>query len=228
MELCIVYTLGSKQGVRYCEFCTLIARVRRVAFEPSGEWDLAMATVPTEHYVVLTPAVANRTGQFWHRQPLLTSNFEIQFGFGVHGDDSAYIDFISSGGRKNRVTRPGGQQTDGGAAKGPGPLIGKPEGFALWYVYDEYARVYPKSKAEEKQWTLFGYKNRPRGLGVFFKVFDRYGQLRPSISVSWNDEAGTRVLDPIRDVPLPSGIFYRYRNLSEVCFRPPSSGFSLG
>lgn len=182
-----------------------------------------MATVPTEHYVVLTPAVANRTGQFWHRQPLLTSNFEIQFGFAVLGDDSAYIDFISSGGRKNRVTRQ--QAKAGGAASGP--YIGKPEGFALWYVYDEYARVYPKSKAEESEWILFGYKNRPRGLGVFFKVFDRYGQLRPSISVAWNEETGSRVLDPIRDVPLPSGIFYRYRNLNEVRRTPLLSKLSL-
>ncbi|KFG34350.1 lectin family protein, partial [Toxoplasma gondii RUB] len=163
------------------------------------DWDVAMATVPAESYLVLTPAVSNRTGQFWHRRPLKTSNFEIQFGFGVYGDDAAYMD-IAAG----RAPRPG-EVTH---------LVGKPEGFALWYVYDEYAKVFPKSVEEEKEWTLFGYKNRPRGLGVFFKMFDRYGQLRPSISIFYN-EYGNRVLDASRDIPLPAGVFYKYRNLPE-------------
>lgn len=175
-----------------------------------GDWDIAMATVPAERYLVLTPAVANRTGQFWHRQPLKTTNFEVQFGFGVYGDDKAYVDFAKANARRQTAQSP---QDAAGSSAGP-VLIGKPEGFAFWYVYDEYAKVFPKSPEEEKDWTLMGYKNRPRGLGVFFKMFDRYGQLRPSISVFYN-EHGTRALDPLREIPLPAGVFYRYRNLPE-------------
>ncbi|PFH37917.1 lectin family protein [Besnoitia besnoiti] len=173
-----------------------------------GEWDLAMATVPAERYVVLTPAVANRTGQFWHRQALLTSNFEVQFGFSVYGDDKAYSDAANSRSAAQRADK----QSTG--ANGAPLRVGKPEGFAFWYVYEAYAQAFPRTLEEEQEWKLFGYKNRPKGLGVFFKVFDRAGYVRPSISVYYNEQ-GSRALDPVREIPLPAGIFYRYRNLPE-------------
>ncbi|CDI84894.1 lectin-domain protein, putative [Eimeria praecox] len=110
--------------------------------ENLGYWDVAMSTVPSEDHIVLMPADANRTGQFWQRTAVPAVHFEVQFGFGVFGRDPVV------------------QGTPGGAASSDG----QPDGFAFWYVYEPYASVYPRTPEEQASWSLVGYK-RHNGSG---------------------------------------------------------------
>ncbi|CEM19991.1 unnamed protein product [Vitrella brassicaformis CCMP3155] len=145
-----------------------------------GEWDLSGATIPTKSSVVLVPRVANRTGQFWHKQPVTTANFEVEFEFLVDG-----------------------------------PQRTQSQGFAFWYVYEEYAKSYPKNDEEAKSWTLHGYKQNFKGVGVFFSNFDKSNQLNPSVSVAHNPVGeGYYLLG--RDVPTRDVLFLKYRNTQQT------------
>jgi len=53
----------------------------------AAKWSLEGASVPAASHVVLTPAIANRHGFLWHREPLETAHFEVEFDFTVSGPD---------------------------------------------------------------------------------------------------------------------------------------------
>ncbi|KAL8435318.1 hypothetical protein ACSSS7_002571 [Eimeria intestinalis] len=166
-----------------------------LAQEHLSHWDVAMSTVPSGDHVLLLPGDANRTGQFWHRNAIPSSHFEVQFGFGVFGKDQ------------------GISEAAGGVNNG----VGIPEGFAFWYVYEPYAHVYPRSAEEQASWNLIGYKSNPKGLGVVFKAMDRAGHINPSISCIHNTEDGKSLQE---EIPSSSALFYQYRNHSSpVLFR---------
>ena len=71
---------------------------------------------------------------------------------------------------------------------------------------EDYVTVYPKSEEEQKLWSLFGYKQNFKGLGIFFSNFDNSNKVtRPtgrlahislcvciSISLSLSPCSGTR------------------------------------
>lgn len=158
-----------------------------------------MSTVPSEDHIVLMPADANRTGQFWQRTAVPAVHFEVQFGFGVFGKDPVV------------------EGNPGGA----GSNDGQPDGFAFWYVYEPYASVYPRTPEEQASWNLVGYKSNPKGFGVIFKAVDQTGNINPSISCVHNTE-DTR--DFSKEIPTSSAFFYQFRNkptvrqaLPEVC-----------
>ncbi|KAL8443539.1 hypothetical protein Emed_006753 [Eimeria media] len=166
-----------------------------LAQEHLSHWDVAMSTVPSGDHVLLLPGDANRTGQFWHRNAIPSSHFEVQFGFGVYGKDQ------------------GINEAAGGVSNG----VGIPEGFAFWYVYEPYAHVYPRSAEEQASWNLIGYKSNPKGLGVVFKALDKEGHINPSVSCIHNTEDGRALAD---EIPSSSALFYQYRNQSSpVLFR---------
>lgn len=163
--------------------------------ENLSHWDVAMSTVPSEEHVVLMPGDANRTGQFWHRNAIPAVHFEVQFGFGVSGKDQ------------------GVHEAAGGLPSG----VNIPDGFAFWYVYEPYASVYPRSPEAQATWNLVGYKSNPKGFGVIFKVLDRNGHVKPSISCVHNTEDGRALAE---EIPTPSAFFYQYRNqAAPVLFR---------
>ncbi|XP_026191107.1 uncharacterized protein LOC34620262 [Cyclospora cayetanensis] len=164
--------------------------------ENLSQWDVAMATVPSGEHLVLLPGDANRTGQFWHRNAIPAMQFEVQFGFGVFGKDN---------------------QTQETAEAVAHHSDGQPEGFAFWYVYESYTSVYPRSPEEQTSWSLIGYKNNPKGLGVVFKSVDRDGRLNPSISCIHNTADGRELA---KELPTSSAFFYQYRNkTAPVLFR---------
>jgi len=140
-----------------------------------NDWDLAGASIPARNFVVLTPMVANRTGQFWHKDPVKTGNFEVIFDFIVSGPD-----FSTS------------------------------QGFAFWYAMEDYVTVYPKSEEEQKLWSLFGYKQNFKGLGIFFSNFDNSNKWNPSISVAYSDGAKNYIFT--QDVPTKDAFYFRWRN----------------
>eukprot|EP00923_Selenidium_pygospionis_P017678 GHVN01031067.1.p1 GENE.GHVN01031067.1~~GHVN01031067.1.p1 ORF type:complete len:597 (+),score=146.22 GHVN01031067.1:479-2269(+) len=55
------------------------------------EWEMAMASIPAKAMVVLTPAVANRTGQFWNKTPVKTPNWEVTFSFSINGEEGSTL-----------------------------------------------------------------------------------------------------------------------------------------
>ncbi|CDJ35259.1 lectin-domain protein, putative [Eimeria mitis] len=163
--------------------------------ENLGYWDVAMSTVPSEDHIVLMPADANRTGQFWQRTAVPAVHFEVQFGFGVFGRDP-----IVQG-------APGGQASSDS----------QPDGFAFWYVYEPYASVYPRTPEEQASWSLVGYKSNPKGFGVIFKAADQTGNINPSISCVHNTDDSR---DFSKEIPTSSAFFYQYRNKpTPVLFR---------
>uniref|UniRef100_A0A0G4F0T1 L-type lectin-like domain-containing protein n=1 Tax=Chromera velia CCMP2878 TaxID=1169474 RepID=A0A0G4F0T1_9ALVE len=48
-------------------------------------WTLTQAAVPAQKHIILSPQVAERTGHFWHKQPLTTANWELNVEFEVKG-----------------------------------------------------------------------------------------------------------------------------------------------
>ncbi|CDJ48166.1 lectin-domain protein, putative [Eimeria brunetti] len=163
--------------------------------ENLGYWDVAMSTVPSEDHIVLMPADANRTGQFWQRTAVPAVHFEVQFGFGVFGKD------------------PATQGNSGGATNSDS----HPDGFAFWYVYEPYANVYPRTPEEQASWSLVGYKSNPKGFGVIFKAVDQTGNINPSISCVHNTDDSR---DFSKEIPSSSAFFYQFRNKpTPVLFR---------
>eukprot|EP00386_Alphamonas_edax_P010734 GDKI01034412.1.p1 GENE.GDKI01034412.1~~GDKI01034412.1.p1 ORF type:complete len:466 (+),score=127.83 GDKI01034412.1:76-1473(+) len=91
-----------------------------------------------------------------------------------------------------------------------GPDFSKSEGFAFWYVYENFTSIYPKTDAERKAWSLFGYKNNFQGVGVFFSNFDKTKKLSPSISAAYND--GSKAMQLFTDVPTQDQLTFNFRN----------------
>uniref|UniRef100_A0A0G4EXY6 L-type lectin-like domain-containing protein n=1 Tax=Chromera velia CCMP2878 TaxID=1169474 RepID=A0A0G4EXY6_9ALVE len=106
-------------------------------------WDLGGATIPAQKYVILTPQVANRTGQFWHRDPVKTDNWEVEFEFEVTGPD-----YTKSEGFAFWYAYEPYKSTSDGLTPAEWDLFAYKRTFdgvgVFFSVYDENRRIQPK------------------------------------------------------------------------------------
>ena len=159
-----------------------------------ARWFNAGTAIPLEHHIALSPSVPDRFGAQWHKYPLLTDDFEVTFKV---------------------VTK--------------GPADGAPprndQGFAFWYVYENVTAVIPDDFTHDAKdvharmsangWGLFGYRNKFRGMGLFFSntrkgANSESTELKPSVSVLVND--GSRSVLLPNDLPTQHGSYWNFRN----------------
>lgn len=57
----------------------------------ANDWFLAGTAIPSTEHVILTPGVPQRVGLMWHKFPLLTNNFEVEFAFVDRGENPTSV-----------------------------------------------------------------------------------------------------------------------------------------
>ncbi|KAF4669578.1 hypothetical protein FOL46_001314 [Perkinsus olseni] len=158
----------------------------------TSRWDASGTCIPLHNHIVLSPRASDRYGALWHKYPLQTNDFEVEFTIAIK------------------------PPTQGGD-----PVHEQGFAFWYVYEnasskYSDLAHITDGTtdKMNDMGMGLMGYKNNFDGVGVFFahNKFSPSGdkELRPSASILLND--GFQSFDRKKDLPSGHGSYWNYRD----------------
>jgi len=153
------------------------------------DWFSTGTTVATKKAVSMTPGVVDRFGAWWHREPIDTNDFEIDFAIQFEGSSSPAADQSVA-------------------------LWYVYENYTA--VFDERAAIKTRdwTKAlEEQSLGLVGYRQKFDGLGIFLVVPDKTKSVNPSVSGVLGNGATEYTL--LKDIPTSDSKKLNFRNTNE-------------
>lgn len=157
-----------------------------------ASWTMLGSAIPTRGPFSLLPPVVDRAALFFHKQPVLTEDFDASFTFSAEGSSSS-------------------EHREGFGFWVCDRDITKDDASKR-YMVEPSSSV--GRQLQDAKWDLWGFPRTFRGFGVLFTNFvgthELTANFRPSVDVVIGDGANEK--RPWVDVPSPRAVSYDYRN----------------